>query len=60
MLSSKLGENWLGAAAQGLAGHHSAGGEQLHCASLDFCILILIIVIIHSVSALLKCLYLNP
>jgi len=41
MLDSKTWGSWpVGvAAAQGLAGHWSVGGEQLHCASLVLCIL---------------------
>ena len=45
----------VAAAAWGLAGHRSAGGEQLHCVSLVYSI----IVSIPSFPVLLNCLYLN-
>ena len=62
-------------AAQGLAEHRSAGGEQLHCASLVFSWVIFhslfvvflfitttttIVIIFYFLSQLLNCSYLNP
>ena len=54
MLNNKTEESSLGraaAAAQGLAGHLLAGGEQLHCASLAFLFFIysfLVVVVVFS------------
>ena len=52
-----------GAAAYGLAGRRSAGGEPLHWASLAlyfFFVIIMNFIILPSLSVLLNCPYLNP
>jgi len=58
ILNNKTGGNWLGwteAASQCLDGPRSVGTEQLHCALLLYSF----IIIVHSFSVVLHCLYLN-